>query len=197
MKLCFATNNPHKLAEIKQMLGDGFELLSLEDIGCQEELPEEHETLEDNSRQKAEYVFENYKVNAFADDTGLEVDALGGAPGVYSARYAGSKRDVDRNIDLLFKNLSTKSDRSAQFRSVITIFLNGEEYQFEGVVRGRIAEERSSTRGFAYDSVFIPEGYDITFSEMSISKKNEMSHRAEAFKKLNDFLSKLEAKTSA
>lgn len=170
------------------MLGDDFSLVSLEDIGCQEDLEETKSTIEGNSRQKAEYIYKNYNVNVFADDTGLEVASLNGEPGVRSARYAGPKRDDEENIDLLLKNLIGVSDRSAQFRTVITLFLEGSMYQFEGVARGVISSERIGNMGFGYDSVFIPEGYNRSFAEMTMEEKNEISHRGKAVKKLVDFL---------
>jgi XTP/dITP diphosphohydrolase len=170
------------------MLEGKYKLLSLEEIGCYEELPEEQETLEGNSRQKAMHVWENYKVNCFADDTGLEVSALDGAPGVYSARYAGPQRSNDDNIKHLLQNLAGKTDRSARFRTYITLILDGQEYQFEGIVTGHITEEWKGDKGFGYDPVFIPDGYNKTFAEMTAEEKNSISHRGKAIQKLIVFL---------
>jgi XTP/dITP diphosphohydrolase len=187
-KLCFATNNAHKLEEIQAILGDSFELLSLNDIHCKEELPETGNTLEANSLQKAKYLYDNYQVDCFADDTGLEVHALGGEPGVYSARYAGLQRSHADNVNLLLKNLVNKPDRSARFRTVITLIQNGNITQFEGIVNGKIIEDLRGTEGFGYDPIFIPEGYDRTFAEMTLIEKGEISHRGRAFQKLLEFL---------
>jgi XTP/dITP diphosphohydrolase len=187
-EICFATNNKNKIAEVSQMLEGKYKLLSLEDIGCYVELPEEQDTLEGNSRQKAMYVWENYQVNCFADDTGLEVMALDGAPGVYSARYAGPQRDNTQNITLLLQNLKGKTNRAAQFRTYITLILDGEEQQFEGIVTGHITEEWKGDQGFGYDPVFVPTGYTKTFAEMGAHEKNEISHRGIAMQKLIDFL---------
>jgi XTP/dITP diphosphohydrolase len=187
-KLCFATNNAHKLEEIQAILGSNFELLSLNDINCKEELPETGNTLEANSLQKAKYLYDNYCVDCFADDTGLEVHALGGEPGVYSARYAGLQRSHADNINLLLKNLVNKPDRSARFRTVITLIQNGNVTQFEGIVNGTIIEDLKGTEGFGYDPIFIPEGYNKTFAEMSLLEKGEISHRGRAFQKLVEFL---------
>lgn len=186
--LCFATNNAHKLEEIQAILGDSFNLLSLKDINCNEELPETGDTLEANSLQKAQYLYDHYQVNCFADDSGLEVNALDGEPGVYSARYAGEQRSHPDNINLLLKNLSGKSDRSAQFRTVITLIQNGEISQFEGAIKGQIIEDLRGTDGFGYDPIFIPEGFERTFAEMSLEEKGKISHRAKAFEKLVDYL---------
>jgi XTP/dITP diphosphohydrolase len=187
-KLCFATNNTHKLEEVQVMLGDNFELSTLGQIGCSDELPETGNTLEANSLQKAKYLFDNYQVDCFADDTGLEVKALDGEPGVYSARYAGEQRSHSDNINLLLKNLSGKIDRSAQFRTFITLIINGKVEQFEGIVKGTIIETLRGNEGFGYDPIFIPEGFDRTFAEMSIEEKGKISHRGRAFEKLIQFL---------
>ena len=186
--LCFATNNAHKLEEIQAILGDSFELLSLNDIHCQEELPETGNTLEANSLQKAKYLYDNYQIDCFADDTGLEVQALGGEPGVYSARYAGEQRSHADNINLLLKNLVGITDRSARFRTVITLIQDGKVTQFEGIVNGKIIDELKGTQGFGYDPIFIPEDYDRTFAEMDLSEKGIISHRGRAFQKLVEFL---------
>jgi XTP/dITP diphosphohydrolase len=169
-------------------LGDSFELLSLNDIHCKEELPETGNTLEANSLQKAKYLYDNYQVDCFADDTGLEVHALGGEPGVYSARYAGLQRSHADNVNLLLKNLVDKPDRSARFRTVITLIQNGNITQFEGIVNGKIIEDLRGTEGFGYDPIFIPEGYDRTFAQMSLMEKGEISHRGKAFEKLVTYL---------
>ncbi|MEA5402226.1 non-canonical purine NTP diphosphatase [Arcicella sp. DC2W] len=187
-KLCFATNNAHKVEEVQAILGEQFELLTLSQIGCQEELPETGNTLEANSLQKAQYLFDHYQVDCFADDSGLEVTALGGEPGVFSARYAGEQRSHADNIALLLKNLSGEKDRSAQFRTVITLILDGKVNQFEGIIKGKIIEELKGSEGFGYDPIFMPEGYEITFAEMSIEEKGEISHRAKAVEKLIEFL---------
>jgi len=187
-KLCFATNNAHKLEEIQTILGDRFDLLSLKDINCTDELPETGDTLEANSLQKAQYLYDHYQVNCFADDSGLEVYALGGEPGVDSAHYAGPKRIHADNVQLLLKNLASKYDRSAQFRTVITLILNGEISQFEGLIKGRIISELRGSEGFGYDPIFVPEGHETTFAEMSLTEKGKMSHRARAFEKLVSYL---------
>ncbi len=187
-KLCFATNNAHKLEEIQAILGDSFELLSLKDIHCSEELPETGDTLEANSLQKAQYLYDHYQVNCFADDSGLEVHALGGEPGVDSAHYAGPQRSHADNVNLLLKNLSDKNDRSAQFRTVITLIQNGKISQFEGIIKGQIITDLRGSAGFGYDPIFVPEGYTATFAEMSLTEKGKISHRARAFGKLVAFL---------
>ena len=187
-KLCFATNNAHKLEEIQAILGDSFELLSLKDINCTKELPETGNTLEANSLQKAQYLYDHFHVNCFADDSGLEVHALGGEPGVDSAHYAGPQRSHLDNINLLLKNLTDKNDRSAQFRTVITLIQNGKVSQFEGSIKGQIISELRGSEGFGYDPIFIPEGYTTTFAEMSLAEKGKISHRAKAFGKLVAFL---------
>lgn len=188
MKICFATNNGKKLEEIKGMLGADWQVLSLAEIGCREELPETGETLEANSAQKAQWVWDNYGVACFADDTGLEVEALGGEPGVYSARYAGPQRSNEDNMELLLQKLQGKQNRSARFRTVLTcIFAEGRQ-QFEGEVQGTIIDEPKGERGFGYDPVFVPEGHSRTFAQMQLEEKNTMSHRARAMKKLVQFL---------
>lgn len=190
MNICFATNNAHKIEEIKAILGNKFQVLSLEDIGCHEELLEERDTLEGNSLQKAEYVFQKYKVSCFADDTGLEVEALDRAPGVFSARYAGEQRNPEHNMDLLLKNLDGKSNRKARFRTVITLIQPTGLHQFEGIVEGTILMERKGNGGFGYDPLFLPDGYIKTLAEMSMEEKNKISHRARATEKLVEFLTK-------
>jgi XTP/dITP diphosphohydrolase len=189
MRLCFASNNAHKLDEIRPLLPAGVELLSLADIGCAEELPETQETLEGNARQKAEYVWEHYGVACFADDTGLEVEALNGAPGVYSARYAGPQRNAADNVALLLQELQGQPNRRARFRTVVALVLpDGRRPVFEGAVEGQIAEELHGEGGFGYDPVFRPEQHQRTFAEMPLAEKNTMSHRARAVEKLVTFL---------
>lgn len=196
IKLCFATNNSHKLEEVRHAIRH-FQIVSLEEINCFEELPETRDTLEGNSLQKAEYVFDNYKVPCFADDTGLEVEALNNDPGVYSARYAGPQRSADDNINLLLKNLNGKSNRYARFRTVISLVgLQSSPTTFEGIIAGSITLERRGTSGFGYDPVFLPEGYSKTFAEMSMDEKNELSHRARAVKKLEAYLANAASITS-
>ncbi|MFL5730584.1 MAG: non-canonical purine NTP diphosphatase [Cytophagaceae bacterium] len=188
MNLCFATNNAGKLKEIKALAGDQYTILSLSDIGCQEELPETQNTIEGNSKQKAEYVWNKYKVNCFADDTGLEVLALDGAPGVISARYAGENCTPEDNMVKLLREMNGLKDRRALFRTCITLILNGAVHQFEGVVRGEILKEKKGEKGFGYDPLFKPEGYQQSFAELSLEEKNLISHRARATKALIEFL---------
>jgi XTP/dITP diphosphohydrolase len=188
MELVFASGNEHKVYEVAKKLGGSIPLKGLHDIGCTTDLPEISDTLEGNARQKARYVWDNYRVNCFADDTGLEVMALNMAPGVYSARYAGDQRNSADNMRLLLENLQNQSDRSARFRTVICLILEGEEYLFEGTVQGTIRHEPSGTEGFGYDPVFEPSGYAITFAEMSVEEKNIISHRGKAIAALRDFL---------
>ncbi len=191
MKLCFATNNKGKLQEIKALLSGKFDIVSLQEIGCHEELPETKETIEGNSLQKAEYVWQNYQVSCFADDTGLEVASLNGAPGVYSAMYAGPDCIAENNMDLLLKNLQNKKDRKALFRTCITLILNGEIHQFEGNVKGEILPVRQGVKGFGYDPIFKPEGFEKSFAEMTIEEKNKISHRARAVKLLVEYLNRV------
>ena len=190
-KLVFATNNAHKLEEIRSMLGDRIEISSLADIHCQADIPETADTLEGNARQKAMYIYENYGLDCFADDTGLEVEALGGAPGVYSARYAGGEgHDSQANMNKLLKEMEEKSNRKAQFRTIISLIEKGEEKQFEGIVKGEIIREKKGESGFGYDPVFQPEGYHETFAELGNEIKNKISHRARAVKALCEYLLK-------
>jgi len=186
-RLCFATNNKGKLQEIKALVSD-WTVLSLQEIGCTEELPETHNTLEENSLEKADHVFKNYGVSCFADDTGLEVDALNGEPGVFSARWAGPGCTPLDNMNLLLQKLQGQKNRKARFRTVITLILNGSVHQFEGWVNGTINESSSGSQGFGYDPVFTPDGENITFAEMELEKKNKLSHRGMAVKKLIEFL---------
>lgn len=185
---CFATNNTHKIQEIRALLGPSFVLKNLKDVGCAEELPETQATIEGNARQKARYVFDQYHVSCFADDTGLEVEALNGEPGVFSARYAGEQRNDHDNINLLLSKLSGQSNRKARFKTVISLVDEGHEESFEGIIHGTIISARSGTNGFGYDPVFKPDGYDKTFAEMELTEKNLISHRALAVKKLVNFL---------
>lgn len=191
MKICFATNNQKKVEEVKAALGDNFEIVSLKDIGCIDELPETGDTLEHNAFQKARYVKEHFGVDCFADDTGLEVDALEGEPGVYSGRYAGEPRSDERNIDLLLKNLENSSLRKARFKTVIALLLGDEEYKFEGVAEGEILKERKGDGGFGYDSVFVPNGYVQSFAQLTMAEKNAISHRGKAVRALISFLSNI------
>lgn len=189
MKLCFATNNKHKLEEVKPVVEHHFEIVSLAEINCYEELPETRDTLEGNSLQKAEHVLQHYHIPCFADDTGLEVEALQGAPGVYSARYAGPQRSNEDNIALLLKNLANAKNRRARFRTVITLAgLTPQPVFFEGIVEGSILTEPRGSAGFGYDPVFQPDGYTRTFAEMTLPEKNHLSHRAIAVRKLSDYL---------
>jgi XTP/dITP diphosphohydrolase len=190
MRLCFASNNAHKLDEIRPLLPASVQLLNLADIGCHEELPETQPTLEGNARQKAQYVFDNYGVACFADDTGLEIAALGGEPGVYSARYAGPERESAANVAKVLHELATKPDRQARFRTVIALVRGGNETrEFSGEVVGNIAETPTGQSGFGYDPIFIPtEGDGRTFAEMTLSEKNRLSHRARAVDGLVRFL---------
>ena len=190
MKLCFATNNAYKIEEIHNLLEGKFDILSLEDIGCREELPENQTTLEGNSLEKAMYVWENFSVNCFADDTGLEVEALNGEPGVYSARYAGLQRKAEDNMNLLLKNLQGQTNRKARFRTSITLILKGKVHQFEGVVNGHIEEKPRGTQGFGYDPLFVPDGHTRTFAEMDLTEKGTLSHRGKAIEALVAFLNK-------
>ena len=188
-KLVFATNNAHKLEEVAAILGDQVELLSLNDIGCQADIPETAETLEGNALLKSSYIYKNYHLDCFADDTGLEVETLNGAPGVYSARYAGGEgHDAQANMLKLLHELDGKENRKAQFRTAISLILDGKEYLFEGVIKGEIIKEKRGDSGFGYDPVFMPEGYDRTFAELGNDIKNQISHRALAVQKLCECL---------
>ncbi len=187
-KLIFATNNAHKLGEVQALLGDAFELVTLRECGITEDIPETASTLDGNARQKARYVYEKTGADCFADDTGLEVDALGGAPGVHSARYATDGHDFAANNRLLLKNMDGATERTARFRTVIALILGGVEYTFEGRVEGTIATEESGCEGFGYDPLFVPSGEIITFAQMSAEAKNAISHRGRAVAKLVEFL---------
>ena len=195
MKIVFATNNEHKLSEIRSILADSMEVLSLADIGCHVDIPETGNTLEENALQKAQYVYDHYHLSVFADDTGLEVNALGGAPGVHTARYAGGEgHDSEANTRKLLHELSGVADRKARFRTAIALLLLPQEGEqpvqklFEGVVEGEITTEKRGEKGFGYDPVFKPEGYDGTFAELGVDVKNHISHRARAVKKLCEYL---------
>lgn len=191
MKLVFATNNQHKLQEIKQLLDDSIELLSLNDINCTDDIPENQEMLEGNAAEKSFYIFNKYGLNCFADDTGLEIEALDGEPGVYSARYAGEERSSDKNMNLVLEKLNKIKNRKARFRTVISLVIDGKETQFEGIVNGQILEEKKGTTGFGYDPVFQPEESNLSFAEMSMDEKNRISHRGRAVQKLVEFLNQL------
>lgn len=192
MKLVFATNNQHKLDEVRQITAPyGIEIVSLADIHCQEEIPETAETLEGNAWQKAHFLREKYGMDCFADDTGLEVEVLHNAPGVYSARYAGSGHDSEANMKKLLQNLAGEKNRKARFRTVIALTIGGKEYTFEGIVSGKITTEKRGEGGFGYDPIFMPDGYDKTFAELGNDVKNQISHRAQAVGKLGAFLASI------
>ncbi len=190
MELIIATNNPHKVEEIKSVLPKEFKVLSLKEAQITEDIPEEQDTLEGNALQKARYIYQKYGKNCFADDTGLEVEVLGGAPGVYSARYAGATCDSEANIAKLLQKLSGSSNRKAQFRTVVALILEGKEHLFEGIVEGKILTEKQGKDGFGYDPIFQPKGYKKSFATMTLSEKNAISHRGRAVRKLVDFLQK-------
>jgi len=191
MKLVFATNNKHKMNELQAILGNSIQLLSLKDIGCNEEIPENQLTLEGNARQKALFVLEKYGYSCFADDTGLEIEALNGEPGVYSARYAGEEKNSEANMNKVLKKLSKINNRNARFRTVISLIIDGNENQFEGIVKGKIILRKRGDLGFGYDPIFMPNGYDRTFAEMDLNEKNEISHRGRAVNKLVQHLKQL------
>ena len=191
--LVFATNNKHKLKEVSEIIGSAYQVVSLSDIGCTDEIPETSLTIEGNALQKSRYIYDKYGVDCFSDDTGLEVEALNGAPGVHSARFAGDQCNSEENIDLLLLKLENSENRKARFRTVISLILGGKEYSFEGIIEGVIAKERNGSGGFGYDSVFIPEGYDSSFASMGDKVKNRISHRGKATEKLCSFLNTLAA----
>lgn len=184
MKIVFATNNAHKLAEVRAVLGSAFDIVTLREVGITEDIPETGATLDENASQKAHYVYERTGLDCFADDTGLEVEALDGAPGVHSARYATDGHDFAANNRKLLRELEGKENRRARFRTVISLIRGGEELQVEGIVRGEIAQREAGCGGFGYDPLFVPEGYDITFAEMSADEKNAISHRGRAVAEL-------------
>ncbi|MBL7884839.1 MAG: non-canonical purine NTP diphosphatase, partial [Bacteroidia bacterium] len=186
-----ATGNQNKAKEIQKLMPSSIQILSLNDISCLEEIPETQATIEGNASQKAFYVFEKYGYNCFADDTGLEVEALNGRPGVLSARYAGEGKDANANMDKILSELNDIENRSARFKTVISLVIEGKQRLFEGVVNGRIAYNKKGEKGFGYDPIFIPEGFDKTYAEMSLDEKNKISHRALAVKKLISFLENL------
>lgn len=188
MKLVFATNNRHKLDEVRAIVGDKIEILSLNDIGCHDDIPETADTLQGNALIKARYIYEKYGADCFADDTGLEVEELGGEPGVYSARYAGEECSSEANMKKLLHNLKGKKNRNAQFRTVIALIIDGEEKLFNGIVKGSITEEKRGDSGFGYDPIFIPEGFSESFAQMSSEQKNSISHRYRATRRLSDYL---------
>lgn len=190
MKIVFATNNANKILEIQSMLPKTIEIISLESIGCHEEIPETADTIEENAIMKANYVTEKYGYDCFADDTGLEVDALNGEPGVFSARYAGEQRSAEDNMTLLLSNLEDKTNRKAQFKTVITLNLKGKQYLFTGIARGEITLERAGNQGFGYDPIFRPENYQETFAQLPLETKNKISHRGKATVELIAFLNK-------
>ncbi|MBX9186483.1 non-canonical purine NTP diphosphatase [Bacteroides sp. K03] len=190
-KLVFATNNLHKLEEVSAILGNQIELLSLNDINCHTDIPETADTLEGNALLKSRFIYENYGMNCFADDTGLEVEALEGAPGIYSARYAGDGHNSEANMIKLLDNLKEKKNRKAQFRTAISLIIDGKEYLFEGIIKGEIGIIKKGDSGFGYDPIFVPEGYNETFAELGSDIKNKISHRALAINKLCEFLHSL------
>ena len=191
-KLVFATNNAHKLQEVADILGQRIQLLSLRDIDCHADIPETAQTLEGNARIKSQYIVDHFQMNCFADDTGLEVEALDGAPGVYSARYAGEDNNSEANMQKLLHNLEGVENRKARFRTVISLMLDGKEYQFEGIVNGTITHSRQGEGGFGYDPIFVPEGYEQTFAQLGEEVKNSISHRARAVNKLCEFLKNIQ-----
>ena len=192
MELIFATNNLHKISEVAATLPKCYTIKTLNECGIHEDIPETQPTIEGNASQKSHYIYDRTHADCFADDTGLEVVALNGEPGVRSARYAGDQHDFDENNRLLLKNMEGKTDRRARFRTVISLILNGEEHQFEGIVEGRIIDHEVGTGGFGYDPMFIPDGYDRTFAEMTAEEKNAISHRGRAVKKLAAYLQSIE-----
>lgn len=189
MVFIFATQNKNKALEIQRMLPDSIQVKTLSEIGCHEDIPETAATLAGNAKLKSEYVAENFGVACFADDTGLEIAALNGAPGVYSARYAGDQKNSDDNMDKVLSEMVDQTNRKARFRTVISLIVDGKEHQFEGIVNGEITREKSGKEGFGYDPIFKPAGYEVTFSEMSMEAKNAISHRGIAIRKLVDFIS--------
>ena len=190
MKLVFASNNKNKIQEIQALVPNTIQIVSLEDIGCTEDIPETADTIEGNAILKANYVTSNYGYDCFADDTGLEVEALNGAPGVYSARYAGEQKDANDNMDKLLSELKDKSNRKANFKTVIALNLNGKQNLFTGIINGKIIEEKIGTNGFGYDPIFVADGYEKTFAELSMEEKSTISHRGIAVKELILFLQK-------
>ncbi|AFC25058.1 RdgB/HAM1 family non-canonical purine NTP pyrophosphatase [Saprospira grandis] len=191
-KLVMATANAGKIREIKAQLGEQYDFLSLPDIGCLEDIPEEQDSLQGNALQKAQYVWDHYGYPCFSEDTGLEVAALNGAPGVYTARYAGPQKNPDDNMDLLLKELAQAQDRSAQFRTVICLYLGPDDiHYFEGIAPGKIAPQRLGEKGFGYDPIFVPQGHERSFAQMTLAEKQELSHRGQAVRQLSQFLAQL------
>lgn len=188
MKIVFATNNANKILEIQSMLPESIEIISLESIGCLEDIPETADAIEGNAIMKANYITEKYGYDCFADDTGLEVDSLNGEPGVYSARYAGEQRSSEDNMDKLLLNLENSTNRNAQFKTVITLNLKGKQYLFTGIAKGEITLEKNGNQGFGYDPIFRPQGYQETFAQLSLDTKNRISHRGKATQELISFL---------
>lgn len=188
-KIVFTTHNNHKLDEVQKILKNKIEIIGLNSIGCSEDIPETAATMQENALLKAKYVFDKYGFACFADDTGLEVEVLNGAPGVYSARYAGEPANSENNVQKLLKEMNGNTNRKAQFRTVIALVEHDEEHYFEGIIKGEIAYTPKGKNGFGYDPVFIPEGYDVSFAQMDASIKNEISHRAIAINKLVEYLS--------
>jgi XTP/dITP diphosphohydrolase len=193
MKLVFATNNQHKLHEISHLLDGSFELLCLNDINCTEDVPENQDTIEGNASEKSFYIWNKYGLNCFADDTGLEIEALNGEPGVYSARYAGEEKSAEKNIELVLQKLAKIKNRKARFKTVISLVIDGREVQFEGIVNGQILEEKRGKTGFGYDPIFQPEESNLSFAEMPLEEKNKISHRGRAVQKLVEYLSQFSA----
>jgi XTP/dITP diphosphohydrolase len=191
MKLVFASNNKNKIAEIQQQVGSQFQIVSLEDIGCFVDIPETAETIEGNAILKANYVTENFGLSCFADDTGLEIESLNNEPGVYSARYAGEQKNAEDNMNLVLQKLASKTNRKAQFKTIIALNIYNQQYLFEGIVKGEITLKKSGNQGFGYDPIFQPEGFSATFAEMTMEQKTVISHRGIAVQKLINFLSNL------
>ena len=189
IQLVFATQNQNKAKEIQAILPDGYKVLTLSDINCHDDIPETASTLEGNSELKADYIFKKYNINCFADDTGLEIEALNNEPGVYSARYAGNQKNSEDNMNLVLEKLGNNTNRQARFRTSICLILNGSKHFFEGVVDGKITTEKQGQKGFGYDPIFLPNGADETFAEMDLAQKNKMSHRARAIQEMIQFLS--------
>ena len=189
-KIVFATNNAHKLSEVKSILSPDFEIISLKELNCFDDIPETADTLDGNALLKAEYIHSRFNIDCFADDTGLEIRALGGEPGVFSARYAGENHDAEKNMEKVLRLLGDTADRKAQFRTVIALIQNGETHFFEGKIEGHILKEPRGNEGFGYDPIFVPDGYDRSFAELGVEEKNKISHRAMAVQKLIDYLKK-------
>jgi XTP/dITP diphosphohydrolase len=191
MKIVFATQNINKKNEISQIVGSKIDILSLQDIDCNDDIPETQPTIEGNASQKAYYIYDRYKINCFADDTGMEVKALFGAPGVYSARYAGESHNYEANLQKVLLEMSNELNRTARFKTVISLVIDGNEIQFEGIVNGKLLYEKRGENGFGYDPIFLPDGYNQTFAEMSAELKNSISHRGIAVRKLTEYLQNL------